>query len=43
MNAALAYYRLGKLAEARHKFIEATELRAELAAQYSAFAKMLGN
>jgi tetratricopeptide (TPR) repeat protein/DNA-binding beta-propeller fold protein YncE len=43
MNAALAYYRLGKLAEARGKFSEATELRADLAAQYSAFSKLLGN
>jgi hypothetical protein len=43
LNAALAYYRLGKLAEARVKFTEATGLRADLAAQYSAFAKLLGN
>ena len=43
LNAALAYYRLGKLAEARTKFREATELRADLAAQYGAFAKLLGN
>jgi len=43
MNAALAYYRLGKLLEARTKFTEATALRAELAAQYGAFAKLLGN
>jgi hypothetical protein len=43
MNAALAYYRLGKLVEARTKFTEATGLRADLAAQYSAFAKLLGN
>lgn len=43
MNAALAYYRLGKLAEARAKFSEATGLRAELAAQYGAFGKLLGN
>ena len=43
MNAALAYYRLGKLAEARAKFTEATGLRAELAAQYGAFGKLLGN
>ncbi len=43
MNAALAYYRLGKLAEARVKFTEATGLRAELAAQYAAFGKLLGN
>ena len=43
LNAALAYYRLGKLAEARAKFREATELRADLAAQYGAFAKLLGN
>jgi len=43
LNAALAYYRLGKLAEARTKFREATQLRADLAAQYGAFAKLLGN
>jgi tetratricopeptide (TPR) repeat protein/DNA-binding beta-propeller fold protein YncE len=43
MNAALAYYRLGKLAEARAKFTEATALRADLATQYGAFAKLLGN
>ena len=43
MNSALTYYRLGKLAEARTKFTEATALRADLAAQYSAFAKLLGN
>jgi tetratricopeptide (TPR) repeat protein len=43
MNAALAYYRLGKLAEARGKFSEATELRSDLAAQYSGFSKLLGN
>ncbi len=43
MNAALAYYRLGKLVEARTKFTEATELRAELAAQYRVFSKLLGN
>jgi len=43
MNSALTYYRLGKLAEARAKYTEATGLRADLAAQYSAFAKLLGN
>jgi tetratricopeptide (TPR) repeat protein/DNA-binding beta-propeller fold protein YncE len=43
LNAALAYYRLGKLAEARHKFTQATELRADIASQYSAFARLLGN
>jgi tetratricopeptide (TPR) repeat protein len=43
MNSALAYYRLGKLVEARTKFTEATELRADLAAQYSAFARLIGN
>jgi tetratricopeptide (TPR) repeat protein/DNA-binding beta-propeller fold protein YncE len=43
LNAALAYYRLGKLAEARTKFREATQLRADLASQYGAFAKLLGN
>jgi len=43
MNSALTYYRLGKLVEARTKFTEATGLRADLATQYSAFAKLLGN
>jgi len=43
VNAALAYYRLGKLPEARSKFKEATQLNASLAAQYGAFAKLLGN
>jgi len=43
INAALAYYRLGKLPEARTKFKEATQLNASLAAQYGAFAKLLGN
>lgn len=43
VNAALAYYRLGKLAEARTKFKEATQLNAGLATQYGSFAKMLGN
>jgi tetratricopeptide (TPR) repeat protein len=43
LNAALAYYRLGKLAEARTKFREATQLRADLGAQYDAFARLLGN
>ena len=43
INAALAYYRLGKLPEARTKFKEATELNAGLAKQYGSFAKLLGN
>jgi len=43
VNAALAYYRLGKLAEARTKFKEATQLNASLATQYGSFAKLLGN
>jgi tetratricopeptide (TPR) repeat protein/DNA-binding beta-propeller fold protein YncE len=43
VNAALAYYRLGKLAEARTKFKEATQLNAGLATQYGSFAKLLGN
>jgi len=42
LNAALAYYRLGKLAEARTKFQEATQLKADTA-QYGAFARLLGN
>jgi len=43
VNAALAYYRLGKLAEARTKFKEATQLNASIATQYGSFAKLLGN
>jgi tetratricopeptide (TPR) repeat protein/DNA-binding beta-propeller fold protein YncE len=43
LNAALAYYRLGKLLEARTKFTQATELRADIVSQYSAFARLLGN
>jgi tetratricopeptide (TPR) repeat protein len=43
LNSALAYYRLGKLAEARTKFREATQLKAELSGQYGAFARLLGN
>ncbi|HXU42501.1 MAG TPA: tetratricopeptide repeat protein [Burkholderiales bacterium] len=43
VNAALAYYRLGKLPEARTKFKEATQLNASLATQYGALAKLLGN
>ena len=43
LNAALAYYRLGKLSEARVKFREATALRADLGKQYGGFAKLLGN
>ncbi len=43
INAALAYYRLGKLPEARTKFKEASQLNAGLATQYGGFAKLLGN
>jgi tetratricopeptide (TPR) repeat protein/DNA-binding beta-propeller fold protein YncE len=43
MNAALAYYRLGKLSEARAKYSEALALRPELASQYGAFSRLLGN
>lgn len=43
LNAALAYYRLGKLAEARSKFREATQLRKELASQYRGFGELLSN
>ena len=43
LNAALAYYRLGKLPEARAKFQEATQLKADLAGQYTALARLLGN
>jgi tetratricopeptide (TPR) repeat protein/sugar lactone lactonase YvrE len=43
INAALAYYRLGKLPEARTKFKEATQLNAALAGTYGGFAKLLGN
>src|SRR4029078_6632939 len=39
LNAALAYYRLGKLPEARAKFKEATQLKGDLGAQYAGFAK----
>jgi len=43
MNAALAYYRLGNLAEARTKFREAVQLKTDLTKQYSSFAQLLGN
>jgi tetratricopeptide (TPR) repeat protein len=43
LNAALAYYRLGKLSEARGKFSEATQLKKDLSSQYTGFAKLLGN
>jgi tetratricopeptide (TPR) repeat protein/DNA-binding beta-propeller fold protein YncE len=43
LNAALAYYRLGKLSEARGKFREATQLKKDLSAQYAGFARLLGN
>jgi len=43
LNAALAYYRLGKLPEARAKFKEATQLKGDLGSQYAGFAKLLGN
>jgi len=42
LNSALAYYRLGKLSEARVKFREASTLKADLK-QYGGFAKLLGN
>jgi tetratricopeptide (TPR) repeat protein len=43
LNAALAYYRLGKLPEARGKYREAADLKKDIPAQYGAFAKLLGN
>ena len=43
LNAALAYYRLGKLPEARSKYREASDLKKDIPAQYGAFAKLLGN
>jgi len=43
VNEALAFYRLGKLAEARDKFREATQLKSDITGQYSSFAKLLGN
>ncbi len=43
LNSALAYYRLGKLVEARGKYREATQLKKDVQAQYGAFAKLLGN
>lgn len=43
VNAALANYRLGKLPEARTKYREATQLKKELANEYRALAKLLGN
>jgi tetratricopeptide (TPR) repeat protein/DNA-binding beta-propeller fold protein YncE len=41
INSALAYYKLGKLAEAQAKYREATRLQQELAARYLGFAKLL--
>jgi Flp pilus assembly protein TadD len=43
MNCALAYYRLGKLSEARDKFREAEKLDTALAGQFGGLAKLLGN
>jgi tetratricopeptide (TPR) repeat protein/DNA-binding beta-propeller fold protein YncE len=43
LNAALAYYRLGKLPEARGKYREAADLKKDIPARYGAFAKLLGN
>jgi Flp pilus assembly protein TadD len=43
LNEALAYYRLGKLSEARDKFREATRLKSDITTQYASFAKLLGN
>jgi tetratricopeptide (TPR) repeat protein len=43
INAALAYYRLGKLAEAQAKYREATQLQRELATQYAGFARLLAH
>jgi tetratricopeptide (TPR) repeat protein len=43
LNAALAYYRLGKLAEARGKYREAAQLRKDIPSQYGALARLLGN
>ncbi len=43
LNSALAYYRLGKLAEARGKYREAAQMKKDIPAQYGAFAKLLGN
>jgi tetratricopeptide (TPR) repeat protein len=43
INSALAYYKLGKLAEAQAKYREATRLQQELATQYLGFAKLLAH
>jgi tetratricopeptide (TPR) repeat protein len=43
INSALAYYKLGKLAEAQAKYREATRLQQELATQYGGFAKLLAH
>jgi tetratricopeptide (TPR) repeat protein len=43
VNTALAYYRLGKLAEAQAKYREATQMQKEVGNQYRALAKLLGN
>ncbi len=43
LNAALAYYRLGKLSEARGKYREAAQLRKDIPSQYGALARLLGN
>lgn len=41
INSALAYYKLGKLAEAQAKYREATRLQRDLATRYMGFAKLL--
>ena len=43
VNVALAYYRLGKLAEAQAKYREATRLQKDLGNQYRSLARLLGN
>ena len=43
INAALAYYKLGKLAEAQAKYREATRLQQDIANQYRGFAKLLAH
>ncbi|MGH8647971.1 MAG: tetratricopeptide repeat protein, partial [Burkholderiales bacterium] len=43
INSALAYYKLGKVAEAQAKYREATRLQQELASQYRGFGKLLAH
>jgi len=43
VNAALAYYRLGRLDEARGEFRSGVRLDGGLAARYGGFAKLLGD